>query len=244
VTVAAPTDVGLATLVADTVTVAGLGTSTGAVCRPFEEMVPHVSPLQPPPATVLFTAVLGVFVTEAVNCWVLPPMTCAVVGDTVTTTAGAPVPVTGIEITLEIAPPPESLVMRILPLTWAISVGAKVTLTTCVWVGFKIKGKVAPETERPTPVGRMLVTCTGKTPVEVNVMVCEASLNSSTLPKAKLVALTASPGTDAVSWTLALLENPPEVAVNTTSCGVCTANIVPANCALVWPLGIERPLGI
>ena len=69
VKVAEPDFVESATEVAVTDTCAGFGTADGAVYRPLVEIVPHVEPLQPLPATVHDTAVLVVPVTAAVNCW-------------------------------------------------------------------------------------------------------------------------------------------------------------------------------
>ena len=74
--------------VAVTVTVAGLGTAEGAVYRPLLEIVPQVAPEQPLPLRLQLTAVLDMPVTVAVNCCVLPTTTVAVIGETLTPTAG------------------------------------------------------------------------------------------------------------------------------------------------------------
>jgi hypothetical protein len=60
--------VGSATEVAVTDTCAGLGTADGAVYRPLVDMVPHVAPVHPLPATPHDTAVFVAPVTVAVNC--------------------------------------------------------------------------------------------------------------------------------------------------------------------------------
>ena len=60
--------VGSAAEVAVTDTCAGLGTAEGAVYRPLVDIVPHVAPVQPLPATLHDTAVFVVSVTVAVSC--------------------------------------------------------------------------------------------------------------------------------------------------------------------------------
>ena len=56
------------TLVAEMVTAAGDGTTSGAVYNPVEEIVPQVVPPQPAPDTVQVTAPFDDPVTEATNC--------------------------------------------------------------------------------------------------------------------------------------------------------------------------------
>src|ERR671923_1004148 len=74
-----------------TVTVAGLGTTAGAVYRPELEIVPIVALPPLTPFTCQVTAVLLVFCTIAVNCWVPPAATVAEVGEMVTLTVVAAV---------------------------------------------------------------------------------------------------------------------------------------------------------
>ena len=54
-------------------------------------MLPHAAPLQPFPLTAHVTAVFEVPVTVAVNCWVAPPDTVVLFGETeiATTTPAA-----------------------------------------------------------------------------------------------------------------------------------------------------------
>ena len=83
-----------ATEVAFTVTGFDAGTVVGAVKSPVPLIVPVV---ELPPVTLFtcqVTAVLDVFVTLAENCCVRPVVTVAVLGLTVTTTAGGAVTVT------------------------------------------------------------------------------------------------------------------------------------------------------
>lgn len=53
-------------------------------------MVPHVAPLHPAPLTLQVTAALEVPVTVAVNCWIPPTATVALVGDTAITAPVVP----------------------------------------------------------------------------------------------------------------------------------------------------------
>jgi hypothetical protein len=50
--------------------------------------VPQELPEQPAPLRLHVTAVFVVLITVAVNCWVLPATTCAVVGEMLTATGG------------------------------------------------------------------------------------------------------------------------------------------------------------
>ena len=86
VTVVEPASVESATLVAVIFTLAEGGTAEGALKSPLLEMVPHVAPLQPAPATLHVTAVFVVPSTEAVNCWLAPTPTDGLAGETATET--------------------------------------------------------------------------------------------------------------------------------------------------------------
>src|SRR6266478_2696169 len=81
--------VGSAWDTAATVTMAGFGTTAGAVYRPALDIVPTVALPPVTPLTCQVTAVLPVFCTVAVNCCVPPAPTVADTGEIVTlTTAG------------------------------------------------------------------------------------------------------------------------------------------------------------
>ena len=60
--------VGSATLIAFTVTVAGVGTLDGGIYSPLLEIVPHAASVQPAPLTAHVTAVFEVPVTFGTNC--------------------------------------------------------------------------------------------------------------------------------------------------------------------------------
>ena len=68
VTLAEADLVGSATLVAFTLTSAGVGTPAGEAYNPLLEIVPHDAPLQPAPLTLQVTVVFEVPVTLSANC--------------------------------------------------------------------------------------------------------------------------------------------------------------------------------
>src|SRR6266480_2777062 len=94
VTCAEPDFVGSAWDTAVTVTVAGFGTTAGAVYRPELDIVPTVALPPVTPLTCQVTAVLLVFCTVAVNCCVPPAPTVAATGEIVTLTTAVGVMVT------------------------------------------------------------------------------------------------------------------------------------------------------
>lgn len=71
-----------------TVTVGGEGGIAGAVYTPEEETIPNVELPPAMPFTVQATAVFEVPVTVAVNCWIWPTWTEAIVGVIDTDTTG------------------------------------------------------------------------------------------------------------------------------------------------------------
>ena len=79
------------------------------------------------------------------------------------------------------------------------AVGLNSTLRVAVWVGFSVRGKVAPETEYPVPLTLAAVTVTGDVPVEDRVIDWVAGEFTRTSPKEMLVALMLSVGTPAPS---------------------------------------------
>src|SRR5437763_8992154 len=86
--------VGSACDTAVTATVAGFGTTAGAVYRPELDIIPTVALPPLTPLTCQVTAVLLVFCTVAVNCCVPPAPTVADTGEIVTRTTAVGVMVT------------------------------------------------------------------------------------------------------------------------------------------------------
>ena len=79
---------GLATLVALTFTLAGLGGTPGAVYRPAADIVPTAALPPAIPLTLQVTLVFAVLVTVAVKTWVADGATVTFEGATLTVTGG------------------------------------------------------------------------------------------------------------------------------------------------------------
>ena len=91
----------------------------------------------------------------------------------------------------------EVLVMVNVPVTAPAAVGSNCTLRVAVWLGFKVSGKLAPETLKPLPATTAEFTVTAAVPVEDSVTDCVVGVFTFTLPKATVVALMLSVGTPA-----------------------------------------------
>ena len=63
----------------------------------------------------------------------------------------------------------ELLTMASLPEAAPEVVGLNCTVSVTVCFGFKVTGKLAPETVNPVPLMAAVVTCTGAVPVEARV---------------------------------------------------------------------------
>jgi len=102
-------------------------------------------------------------------------------------------------------------------------------------LGFRLSGKVAPDTEKPVPLMVAELMDTGAVPVELRVSDWVAALLSATLPKAMVLALTVNVWVDAPKWRAKVLEAPPEVAVRVAVAAVLTAATDAEKLALVAP---------
>ncbi|MFZ0745002.1 MAG: hypothetical protein WAM85_11385 [Terracidiphilus sp.] len=88
----------------------------------------------------------------------------------------------------------ELLVMVSVPvneLTWG---DVNVIVNVAVWPAFSVKGAATPDSVNSEPATEMAEIVTGAVPVEVKVTVLEADIPTATLPKARLVVLTANVG--------------------------------------------------
>ena len=63
----------------------------------------------------------------------------------------------------------ELLLMVILPVAAPDVVGLNCTASVTACFGFKVTGKLAPETVKPAPLMAVALTCTGAVPVEARV---------------------------------------------------------------------------
>jgi hypothetical protein len=93
--------------------------------------------------------------------------------------------------------PAEELLVRVrVPSVNPATVGLYCTRNVAVWLGARVSGKVAPETEYPLPLTVAAVMVTDAAPVELNVTVCDFDELMDTSPKDKLVLLTPRVGAD------------------------------------------------
>jgi hypothetical protein len=145
---------------------------------------------------------------------------------------GTPVP---LKATVDEAPPEESLASVSCPVTAPAAEGSNWTVRVAAWPGLKLRGKLAPEIEKPAPVSVAELMVTAAAPVEVTVTVCVAGVLTATLPNATVAVLRLSVGVATFTWRLTFCDTPPAVAVNVTDWEVDTAATFALNVALVAP---------
>ena len=102
-------------------------------------------------------------------------------------------------------------------------------------MGFRVRGKVAPETVKPVPATVAALTVTAAVPVEDRVNVCVVAVFAFTLPKDKLDELTLSVGTAAPSDRAKVFDTLPALAVRVAVCAVLTDETVAVKLAVVEP---------
>jgi hypothetical protein len=102
-------------------------------------------------------------------------------------------------------------------------------------LGFKVSGKVAPETVKPIPVTTAVAIVTGEVPVDESVNVCVVGVFTFTLPKPMLPALTASVGVPLPNSSAKICDTPFALAVRVTVCEVLTEVTVAVKLAVVAP---------
>ena len=110
-------------------------------------------------------------------------------------------------------------------------------------MGFRVRGKVAPETVKPVPVRVAALTVTAAVPVEDRVNVCVVAVFTLTLPKDRLDELTLSVGTPAPSDRTKVSATPPALPVSVTVCGVLTDETVAVKLAVVEPAATVTEAG-
>jgi hypothetical protein len=94
----------------------------------------------------------------------------------------------------------ELLAIVSLPVVAPAAVGSNWTFSVAVCPGFRVRGKVIPETEKPVPDTVAELTLTGAVPADVRVTGCVAFELSTTLPKVTLPALMLNIGTAAAEF--------------------------------------------
>jgi len=102
-------------------------------------------------------------------------------------------------------------------------------------LGFRVRGKLAPETVKPVPATVAALTVTAAVPVEDRVSVCVVAVFAFTLPKARLEALTLNVDTEAPNSSAKVFATLPALAVRVAVCAVLTDETVAVNVALLAP---------
>jgi hypothetical protein len=98
----------------------------------------------------------------------------------------------------------ELLLIRIWPLVAPLTVGSNWTVREALCPGFRVKGKLIPEMEKPVPVMVAEFTVTAVVPIEERVRVCEARVFTATSPKAMFAVLNDRVGVEAITGAEAL----------------------------------------
>jgi hypothetical protein len=81
------------------------------------------------------------------------------------------------------------LVMVSCPLEAAVEAGSNCTVNTAAWPGFKVAGKLPPETENPVPLIASALMVTAAVPLEVTVTDLVTAVPTATLPNDNEAAL-------------------------------------------------------
>jgi hypothetical protein len=123
------------------------------------------------------------------------------------------------------------------------AVGLNFTVRIAVCVGFNVRGKVAPETEKPDPLRASALTVTDADPVEDKTRVCVCGAPTGTLVKLTLAGLTVKTGVDAPRASAKACDTPFAVAVSVTAVVVLTEETVAVNPALNEPAATVTDAG-
>jgi len=110
-------------------------------------------------------------------------------------------------------------------------------------LGFRVRGKLAPETVKPVPATVAAVTVTAAVPDEVKVSDFVVAVFTFTLPKDKLDELTLSVGTVAPSDRAKVSATLLALAVRVTVCAVLTEETVAVKVAVVAPAATVTEAG-
>jgi hypothetical protein len=110
-------------------------------------------------------------------------------------------------------------------------------------LGFRVRGKLAPETVKPVPATVAALTVTAAVPVEDRVNVCVVAVFAFTLPKARLEVLTLNVDTEAPNSSAKVCATPPRLAVSVEACTEVTGETLAVKSALFAPAGIVTEAG-
>ena len=117
------------------------------------------------------------------------------------------------------------------------NVGTNNTLAVAVCPGFRVRGKLIGDSEKPLPVTVMDFTVTAEVPLEVSVRICVTGVFSTTLPNEILVALTVSFAVPVFNCRETVRVALPVVAVSVADCAVVTEATLAVNTAVVAVAG-------
>jgi hypothetical protein len=106
-----------------------------------------------------------------------------------------------------------------------------------------VRGRVAPEIEKPAPVNVIELTVTDAVPVELRVKDCDVEEFTDELPKLRLDVLRLNVGTAAFNCRVKAGSTVPAVAVNVTVCAVETAEMLAEKLALPAPAAMVTEAG-
>lgn len=109
------------------------------------------------------------------------------------------------------------------PVAGLVSVGSKRTVKTAACPGFRVVGKLPPETENPVPDIESELIFTGTLPLEVTVTDLVAAVPNETLPKSSEVVLKLTCGPTAFSSIAKLRVEFSALAVTVAFCDALTA---------------------
>lgn len=114
-------------------------------------------------------------------------------------------------------PLPAALLLTVsCPVAAPAEVGLNCTFKVAVWPGFRVAGKVIPDTEKPLPVAAAELTVTGAVPEDFSVIDCVAGEFTITLPKAMVAALRVNAGLPPLSCSAKVFVTLPALAVRVT----------------------------
>jgi hypothetical protein len=188
--------------------------------------------------SVTVVALLAAEVSDTVQASVPAPVSVPLLQEIALSVAGAcPVP-----LRLIVAAAALLLIVTD-PLNAPAVVGSKLIVSVAVCPGFRVTGKVVPESPKPVPATVAPLIVTGAVPEDVRVTVFVAVVFSASAPNATLVLLKVKPGAVAFSVSAKVFEIPPAVAVSVAVWFEVTAVAVAVKLALVAPAAIVTDAG-
>lgn len=137
----------------------------------------------------------------------------------------------------------ELLTMLSWPVAAPAVVGSNCTASVTTWLGFKVSGKLPPNTENPAPATVAALTVTAAVPLEVRVTDIETAAFKTTLPNDKRLVLTLNPGIAAFNCRLKVCQTLPAVAVNVAACALLTNATAAVKSVLSAPAGTFTEAG-